>query len=236
MICFEIQDSLISYQYEVVEGMRYYAWEINSRMNSSSFYQMQKIEVGETKYKLLSPIKTLISYDPDKKNWECRNLSGQIGYIGLSKDSYEAAIEDFKIQIHVRFQQLYSKRPFEMTQDEYNEWIKLANTIDLLHYKTTSPLKVREIGCISYKKYPYPYRIKWLTDENYIINPSKVPGELMSYRPGQWIEAIVERCPVNHNVLGISSARRIKFHIPRPGELRKYWDNIRWKELDDQSS
>lgn len=46
----------------------------------------------------------------------------------------------------------------------------------------------------------------------------------------------MERCPVNHNVLGINSVRRIKFHIPRPGELQRYWDNMAWKELDEQSS
>lgn len=203
--------------------------------NSSSFDSFEYIEIGKIKYKLLAPLKTATIYIPNQKLWVC-HTNDRFKYVGISKKSRDAAIEDFIFQIHVRFQQLYSKRPFEMIEDEHNEWIKLANTIDLLHYKTTTPLKLREIGCVSFKNYPYPYRIKWLTDENYIINPSKVPGELMNFRPGQWVEAIVERCPVNHNVLGISSVRKIKFHIPRSGEAQRYWDNMERIELDEQSS
>ena len=236
MICANAQQDLMQYQCEVTEHRPYIKEGIDSYVNSSSFYSLLEIKVGETKYKLLSSIDALVIYNLIEKHWECHNPSGKFKYIGISKDSQTAAIEDFKIQIHVRFQQLYSKRPFEMTEDEHDDWIKLANTIDLLNYKTTAPLKVREIGCISYKNYPYPYRIKWLTDENYIIKPSKVPGELMSYKPGQWVEAIVERCPVNHNVLGISSVRKIKFHVPRPEEARKYWDNMGRIELDKKSS
>ncbi len=234
MICFEIQDSLMSYQYEVAEGIRYYSWELNSRMNSSSFYLMREIEVGKTKYRLLSPIITLISYDPDKKNWECRNLSRKFDYIGVSNDSQEDAIAEFKNQVHVRFQQLYSKRPFEMTEKEYDEWIKIANIIDLLHYKTTTPIETHEIGCISYGKLSYPYRIKWLTDENYIIDPSKVPDKLISCKTGQWIEAVVKRDPITHQVHSISSIKKIKFHLPRQEETRRYLDNMRKIEMAEE--
>jgi hypothetical protein len=201
-------------------------------MNSSNFYPLREIKIGDTKYMLLSSIDTQVYFDPTEKKWECRNYSGKINYIGISDTSREDAIENFKLQLHVRFQQLYSKRPFEMTEKEYDEWIKLANTIDLLHYKTTTPLETREIGCVSYKNFPYPYRIKWLTDENYIIDPSKVPGELMSYRPGQWIEAVVKRHPVSYKVLIISSVKKIRFHIPRSGEAQNYWNEIKTIKLN----
>lgn len=217
---------LTSFDYISVEDKPYSREEINSKMNSSDFYPLMEIKVGDTKYNLLFSIDTQVHFDPIEKKWECWNHSGKFNYIGISDTSREDAIENFKLQIHIRFQQLYSKRPFEMTQEEYNEWIKLANTIDLLHYKTTTPLETREIGCVSYKNFPYPYRIKWLTDDNYIIEPSEVPGELMSYRPGQWIEAVVKRDPVNYKVLGISSIKKIRFHIPRSGEAKSRWDKM----------
>ena len=226
---------LTSFDYISVEDKPYSPEEINSKMNSSNFYPLMEIKVGDTKYNLLFSIDTQVYFDPIEKKWECWNYSGKFNYIGISDTSREDAIENFKLQIHIRFQQLYSKRPFEMTQEEYNEWIKLANTIDLLHYKTTTPLETREIGCVSYKNFPYPYRIKWLTDENYIIDPSKVPGELMSYRPGQWIEAVVKRNPVNYKVLGISSIKKTRFHILRAGEAQNYWNRIKKIELDKNS-
>lgn len=233
MIHANVQYSLMPSQYEAEESKLRYYEEIASYAHSSSFYPLAEIKVGETKYRLLSPIDALVNYDPNEKQWECRTR--RLKYIGLSNESREAAIEDFNSQIHVSFQQLYSKRPFEMTKDEYVEWIKIANTIDLLHYKTTTPLKIREIGCVSYGKLSYPYRIKWLTDENYIIHPANVPAELMSYKTGQWIEAIVERNPVNNRLFRISSVRKIKFRIPRPGDVQKYWDNMEKIELDNQS-
>lgn len=234
MIYLEIQDSLVSYQHEVVEGVRYSSREIYSRMNSSSFYKMHKIVVGKTNYKLLSPIRALVSYDPDEQNWECRNPSRELDYVGISNDSQEDAIAKFKYQVHVRFQQLYSKRPFEMTEKEYDEWIKLANTIDLLHYKTTTPIETHEIGCVSYGKLSYPYRIKWLTDENYIIDPSKVPDKLISCKTGRWIEAVVKRDPITHQVQSISSIKKIKFHLPRQEETRRYWDNMKKIEMAEE--
>ncbi|MFC1677350.1 hypothetical protein ACFL3G_09860 [Planctomycetota bacterium] len=234
MICVDIQSSLISYQHEAVEGVKYSLREIYSSMNSSSFYRMQEIRVGETNYKLLSPIKALVSYDPNEKKWECRFPPRKLDYVGISNDSHEDAIAKFKYQVHVRFQQLYSKRPFEMTEDEYDEWIKMANTIDLLHYKTTTPIETHEVGCISYGKLSYPHRIKWLTDENYIINPSKVPDKLISCKTGQWIEAAVKRDAVTHQVRNISSIKKIRFHLPRQEETHQYLDNIGKIEMAEE--
>lgn len=219
------EDESTSYHYEKKASYEY----------SSSFDSLQYIKVGETSYKLLSPIVTATVYVPDQKLWVC-HTGGKFKYVGISKESREAALKEFELQIHTRFQQLYSKRPFEMIEDEYGEWIKLANTIDLLHYKTTTPLETREVGCVSYWRLSYPYRIKWLTDENYIIDPSKVPAELMSYKPGQWIEAVVKRDPVNYKVLNISSIKKIRFHIPTDREAQNYWDKIKKIELDKNSS
>ena len=233
MINLAIQPSLIPYHYNIGESSSYSKEEINAYTSSSSYYPLREFHVGETCYKLLSPIDAFVNFDSENNQWEC--IANKFDHKGVSIENREAAIDDFKLKIHIRFQQLYAKRPFEMTEEEHVEWVRLANTIDLLHYRTTTPIKTCQIGCISYKNYQYPYRIKWLTDENYIVDPSKVPGELMSYKPGQWVEAIVERQPVSHKVLGISSIKKIRFHIPRSGEAQKHWDEMEKIELDKQS-
>lgn len=230
------KNSLITFDYIPTADKLHSREEINIKMNSCNFYPLMEIRVGDTEYRLLSSIDTQVYFDPIDKKWECLNYSGKLNYVGLSDISREDAVENFKLQIHIRFQQLYSKRPFEMTRDEYNEWIKLANTVDLLHYKTTTPLETREIGCVSYGMLSYPYRIKWLTDENYILDPSKVPGELMSYKTGQWIEAVVKRHPISYKILNIISVKKIRFHIPRPVEAQNYWDNMEKIKLNKNPS
>jgi len=224
-----IQEFITPHYYDTGEYSNEYQEAIDSYNNSSGFNSLHEVVVGDTRYSFLFPVDLFVSYSPETNQWKCHGK--ELSYIGISSESQRDAIENFQSQMHIRFQQLYSKRTFEMTAEEYKEWIKLANTIDLLHYKITTPLKIREIGCVSYGRVSYPFRIKWLTDENYIIEPSEVPAELMSYKTGQWIEAIVEREPVTHKVLKISSVRRIRFHIPRSGEAKKYWDNMEKIEL-----
>lgn len=231
MIITDIHSSQISFEDESLSSESYYPEKRASSEHSSTLDNFTSFEVGNTKYILICPLNITTVYLDQKYIWLCQSQTSGLKYVGISKKNRESAIEDFKYQLHIRFQQLYAKRPFEMTEDEYNEWIKLANTIDLLHYKTTTPLETREIGCVSYWKLSYPYRIKWITDENYIIDPSKVPGELMSCKTGQWIEAVVKRDPVNYKVLHISSFKKIRFHVPSEEEAQRNWEKLNLIQL-----
>jgi len=194
---------------------------------SSSSWQINRFSVGSTSYVFIKPVQGCNI--PSEGEWisYIRSLPQYLGKGSTSDEAYE----DLKINIHVDFQQLHMKRPFEMSKEESTRWSNLASVIDVLEYKMTTPLVVREIGQISYGKRSRPFRIKWITGENYIIVPEKVPGELMACRTSEWIEAVVKRHPVNHQVLEIESINRIRFRIPTDNEILNFWENIPQAEL-----
>jgi len=194
---------------------------ISTGMSSSS-WPIKEFSMGSTAYVFLKPI----------QRCDIPSEGGWISYIralpqfsGKGQTS-EEAYEDLKINIHADFQQLHRKRPFEMSKEENTRWSNLVSVIDVLEYKMTTPVVVREIGQISYGKISRPYRIKWITGENYIIEPQKVPGELMACRTSEWIEAVVKRDPVSNQVLEIETINRIRFRIPTETEIRRFWENI----------
>jgi len=185
-------------------------------------WQVYQFDIGATSYRFLQPVN--VSCSPTIEDWVCYiNCLGNYAGIGSNR---EEAFEQLKISIHVDFQRLCRKRPFEMDEEERANWMQLANVIDLLHYKRTTPIVVKEVGCVSYGRISRPYQIKWLSKKNYIIEPSKVPGELMSCRTGQWIEAVVKRDPVTHREIEIESISKISFRIPSESEAREFWKDM----------
>ncbi len=194
---------------------------------SSFVWPINKFSVGSTVYIFLKPVRRCYMTVEDEWISYIRELPI---YSGKGK-SAEESFEDLKINIHVDFQQLQRIRPFEMNDDEKSRWSDLASVIDLLEYRMTTPVVVREIGQVSYHMRSRPYRIKWITGENYIIEPERVPGDLMACRTGEWIEAVVKRDPVTNRVLEIESINRIRFRIPTETEIRKFWGNIPLADL-----
>jgi hypothetical protein len=122
-----------------------------------------------------------------------------------------------------------------MSEEERARWSDLAKVIDILEYKMTTPVVVREIGQVSYGMISRPQRIKWIRGENYFIDPTRVPGELMGCAPGQWVEAVVKRDPVNHRILEIESINKIRFRIPTESEIEKMWESMPKADLTSDS-
>jgi len=180
----------------------------------------QDMRIGETYYRLIGPM--TVSYIPTAEGWTCY-VNGLAGWLG-SGGTPEHAFDELKVQLHTAFQTLLRKRPFEMTEEEHSKWVQLTSVIDLLHYKTTTPMITHEIGRVSLGKIARPHHIEWINGARYQIDPQKVPGELMSCRTGQWIEAVVHRNPVSHAILGIDSIRKISFRIPSESELKSVWE------------
>jgi hypothetical protein len=195
---------------------------------SSFTWPLREFSVGSTAYRFFRTV----------QRCEIPSEGGYVSYIRQLPNytgkgqTAEKAFEDLKVNIHVDFQRLLRMRPFEMGEEEKSKWSSLASVVDLLEYKITTPLIVREIGQISYGKISRPQRIKWIRDENYFIDPTKVPGELMACAPGQWIEAVVKRDPVSHRILEIESIGKIKFRIPRESEIKEIWESMPKKDLE----
>ncbi|MGE5294608.1 MAG: hypothetical protein ACM3VT_07255, partial [Solirubrobacterales bacterium] len=157
----------------------------------------QDMRVGKTYYCFVRPV--VINYVPDAKGWMCY-MHGLPDYVGQG-DTSERAFEDLSVQIHTAFQTLVRKRPFEMDGDERSRWVRLTSVIDLLYYRTTTPVTTYEIGQVHRDMIARPHRIEWITGKSDLIEPQRVPGDLMGCPPGQWIEAVVRRDPVDHSII-----------------------------------
>lgn len=187
---------------------------------------------GKTTYKFLKEITLNNIRDSRSGDWTCWSSEFETSILGKGNNS-QLAEEDFKSQLHAIFQRFYHMRPFEMDELERYQWQKLVNVIDVHNYRTTTPIVVQEVGQVSFGKINRPYRIKWLTGHNYIIDPSKVSPELMSMKTGQYIEAVVKRDPVAHNILEIVSVKPISFHLPNDKVAKKFWDEMPAADLPD---
>jgi hypothetical protein len=184
--------------------------------------------VGRTYYRFVRP--TVVNYIPSAEGWVCyvSGLGGQLG----GGDTPEGAFEELKVQIHTVFQTLLEKRPFEMSEDEHSQWVQLTSIIDLLYYKTTTPLTTHEIGQVSFGMVNRPHHIEWINGKVDRIRPERSPGDLMSCVPSQWIEAVVRRDPLSFEILEIESIRKIRFRKPNESQLRAAWDNMPEAKLD----
>lgn len=185
------------------------------------------LSVGRIRYQFVRPAN--LNWLPTPRGWICR-LTGLTSYAGQG-DTPEQAVDELKLQIHAAFQVLLRRRPFEMDEVQRLRWIELTSVIDLLHYRTTAPITTREIGQISFGRISRPYRIKWISGENYRIDPENVPAELMSCAPGQWVEAEAVRHPVDRRILRIEAVHKVSFRLPRARELRSIWENMPIAEI-----
>ncbi|MDY0357626.1 MAG: hypothetical protein RBR19_17220 [Sedimentisphaerales bacterium] len=200
----------------------------DEQLSSMLISPVDGLHVGQTRYRFVRPAN--LNYLPKAKGWTC-SLIGLTGYVGQG-DTPEQAFDELKLSIHTDFQVLLRKRPFEMDETERCRWVRLTSIIDLLHYRTTTPIKTRELGQVSFRRISRPYRVKWISGENYRINPERVPAELMSCATGQWVEAEVVRHPVSHKILRIESVRKVSFRLPSAGELISLWENMPKAEVE----
>jgi hypothetical protein len=190
------------------------------------------LKIGNTIYRFLQEISVKSVRNHQTEDWICWSSSLDDSIVGKG-DTFSSAENDFRNQLHAVFQKLYRKRPFEMNAQESSLWEKLVNVIDVHHYRTTTPLIVREVGQVSYGMISRPYQIKWLTGHNYIIDSSRVPDNLMSMRTGQYIDAVVKRDPVTHKVLEIVSVKSISFHLPNNNEAKRIWEEMPVAQLPE---
>lgn len=110
--------------------------------------------------------------------------------------SENAAKEDFCLQIHSAIQDLLGKRPFELSSRDKQLLTTIDRFVDVTVFRNTQPIQVRQYGKIS-KARPYPEEIEWENGTKDIVPLSLVSTpEYVSFKPGQPIEAVVERDPM----------------------------------------
>ena len=142
---------------------------------------IHRVCVGPSVYELVRPIQMNHSWEG---SWFCWAQDFGFVYVGQA-ETLSKAYENWQELIHADFQKLYRKRPFEMIATERERWKLLIAVIDVLNYKQTTPLSLREIGRVSYGKRAYPTRIDWINARYDTISLAQAPPELAECKPGQ---------------------------------------------------
>ena len=133
-------------------------------------------------------------------------------FIGRGRSFHDAFL-DWRNQVHCRFQELYSKRPFELTDSEAATWQLLERYINVNLYRTTTPLTIRQRGKVARVR-PLPDLIEWEDGQKEKVRLDQMPGEFAAYKSGQPFEAIVTRDPLDFHLLKVTHVNRMK-SLPR---------------------
>jgi hypothetical protein len=165
-----------------------------------------QLEVGQTVYEFRSRV--MGTFVPGRSGADGEFTVPEFfpEYVGRGRND-EAAFRDWRDQIHARFQELYPKRPFEMTEPEKTAWACLERQIDVAAYRLRTPLTVRQKGKVLRAR-PFPDRIEWEDGLSEEVKLDQMPGDFVTYKPGQPFEAIVARDPVDFRLLKVTYVQR----------------------------
>jgi len=184
-----------------------------------------EIRIGTTIYKMLTSLQIISIWDWIEEAQIC--WAKELGYYQGKGDTISEAEQNLKESIHLDFQRLYRKRLFEMNESEQERWRLLLNIIDVLHYRQTTPLSLREIGRVSYGRLSYPTKIEWIDGRTDNITLDVVPPELAECRTGQWIEATVKRNPVTKKLICIDHIQKIRsIRISKETPSQEEWESM----------
>jgi hypothetical protein len=185
---------------------------------------VQQFQIGETVYPLRRPVEGECSPKP-AGGWEFRAREVGLQLIGQG-DSPEKAFGDWEEQIHVAFQRLYRKVPFEMSAPERAQWEALAKAVDVEAYEARTPLVLRQLGQLT-RAHPDPYEIRWLDNRAETVDLAVLPPEFAQFKPGQWLEAITERDRRTWRLRKVRYVQPVEPLRPLSGEqLGKFWDGL----------
>ena len=179
------------------------------------------------------PSRARLHYRFDGQAWNCWGRELASLCVGEGQTP-RLAREDWHQRFHAEFQRLYAMRPFEMTPDESRNWEAILSIVDVVDYRLSTPLSIREIGCVRYPRTPYPSQMRWIDGRREGFSLHQVPAELAGCKPGQWVEAIVEREPLTGRLIHIVHVQRIPSPLPEsPRSVRAAWEKMRQAELPE---
>ncbi len=181
--------------------------------------QIHQIQVGQATYILSRALRGC--YDPITAEYTVIGLP----YVGKGP-THQSARDDWEKEFHVRLQELYAKRPFEMAPSERNEWQLLQSVVDLNDLANRTPVVLRLVGQII-KKRPF-FRIRWLDGRHSSLDYQNTPSELAGFALGRWFEAIGKYDPRTSTLLNLDAVVPIA-SPPPPGSpaLQAFLESLR---------
>ncbi|MCY2991333.1 MAG: hypothetical protein NTY19_26190 [Planctomycetota bacterium] len=135
-------------------------------------------------------------------------------FIGHGDTEAQSSL-DWRTAVHATVQELLHKRPFEMDEQDRQVWRILTDQIDVTAYRNRMPISIRQFGHVS-KARPYPQEITWEDGSQDKVQLDMVGApDFVTYKPGQPLEAVVERDPLTFQMLRIVHVERRR----RPARL-----------------
>lgn len=183
----------------------------------------QEFRVGDIWYRFRPEYGVPLESDQDSDGkWTFGSVDEPLRFLGHGQ-SREAAAENWRNQIHSRFQQLVRKRPFRMAEDEKADWAILSRLIDVEHYWKTTPIMQQETGWVS-RIQSGICEFTWLGSETTeTVSLEHVPPEFAGFGEGQWFEALVERKRDDYSLNKVIHARPIDPIKEMTDEEMKEW-------------
>ena len=185
---------------------------------------LSDIQIGETCYRLRELLNgEFLSAEDFTCEFWVDGFSPQ--FVGKGTRAHDA-YRDWRDQVHEAFQDLYRKRPFEMSEEDTERWQVLENSIDVVGYRNETPVVIRQVGQVTRTR-PKHRQITWIDGKTEPFNLDNWPGEFAGYKPGQPLEADVERDPLTWKMLSVRFVRRIgTIHPMTNDELKKFWQSL----------
>ena len=197
-----------------------------SMLGVTSGCTLEDFSVGNTHYRLMAPIQLEFSWDHTSSAFIC--WANELGNVLQGTGATPAiAAQEFEQVIHAGFQALYSKRPFEMDEQETRMWRTLINVINVSRYREGTPIAYRQLGKVRFGHLSYPSKIDWIDGRTDNISLDQVTAEVAGSRPGQWIDAVIKRDRNTGWLKSIDYAQKIP-EPPRPSisQAENFWNNL----------
>jgi hypothetical protein len=191
---------------------------------------IQKLEVGETVYPLRRATRGTFFPGSGGEPGEFWVEGFSPPFVGEGTTPDEA-FSNWRNQVHVRFQELYVKRPFELDVAEAATWKVLTEQINVGVYANQTPFKVKQFGQVQRAR-PWPELIRWENGSGESVRLDQMPGEFASYKAGQCFEALAVRDPVNFRLLRVEFIKR----TARPAALSQKDIDALWKAMPTTES
>jgi len=185
---------------------------------------VSEIHVGEAAYRLRRPVR---GYFLRKGDGTCEFWADGFSptFVGSGQRA-DDAYRDWRDRVHETFQDLYGKRPFEMSEDDGRRWSVLDEMIDVVGYRNETPVVVRQIGRVTQAR-PLPRQVTWVDGSKDSVNFNVMPAEFAGYKAGQYFEADVERDPLNWRLRRVRHVQRIKSVPPMTTAAADgFWESL----------
>lgn len=194
--------------------------------------RIDEICVGETRYPLRNSLQGFFLPDYSGGEGEFR-VSGLPSIVARGSDIADA-MKNWKDQLHTEFQELISKRPFEMSSSERAMWQMLSDRIDIAQYRNIHLVKLRQFGRVEDAR-PGHHRIVWENGDSHRVLLDEMPAEFATYKPGQPFEAIVVYHPRSMRFVKVEYvSKAVKAPRLSDDQRQNIWDSMQTSaELPD---